>query len=500
MAPRRTAKMLRKLARHSTSYSLGNLLVMISGFISFPVFTRLFSVEEYGMLNLVSATLPLLIGISKLGVQNAIVRYYGEARLAADGLGLRRLRATTLLGMLGSSVVVTLVWVAFCLLVPASYWTDPRVRGLLLLTSVLVVVQTVDSCLVNFVRAEQRSGLFSGYAVTRRYVGLAVALATLFYVSHSLYGYYAATILTETSAVLLLFLYLGHTRDYAPRHFQPDLFRKMLMFGVPLIAYELAGITLNIGDRYVIEALLGSAPLGAYSAAYNLCDYVRQVAFVSVSQAIAPMYISSWGERGEAETRRFVHEALRYLMMLAIPVVAGLAAVGGDLLALLASEKYRHGAAVIPWVTAGMGIDAAVGIVGAGLFIHKRTVMLASLVAGCAALNVALNLVLVPKYGIMGAGIATFLSYAALTAAVQRASARVMPIAFPWRDTLKFLLVAAVMYAAVVELPVGHDPLSLAARIATGVLVYGLLILAVDERARAALRLALEWLTRGRRG
>jgi O-antigen/teichoic acid export membrane protein len=246
--------------------------------------------------------------------------------------------------------------------------------------------------------------------------------------------------------------------------------------------------------------LLGSAPLGAYSAAYNLCDYVRQVAFVSVSQAIAPMYISSWGERGEAETRRFVHEALRYLMMLAIPVVAGLAAVGGDLLALLASEKYRHGAAVIPWVTAGMGIDAAVGIVGAGLFIHKRTVMLASLVAGCAALNVALNLVLVPKYGIMGAGIATFLSYAALTAAVQRASARVMPIAFPWRDTLKFLLVAAVMYAAVVELPVGHDPLSLAARIATGVLVYGLLILAVDERARAALRLALEWLTRGRRG
>jgi O-antigen/teichoic acid export membrane protein len=492
--------MLKKLARHSTSYSLGNLLVMLSGFVSFPIFTRIFSVEEYGMLNLVSATLPLLIGISKLGVQNAIVRYYGEARLAVGGLGLQRLRSTTLLGMLGSSLVVTLVWVAFCLIVPASQWSDPRVRGLLLLTSVLVVVQTVDSCLINFVRAEQRSGLFSSYAVTRRYVSLAVVLATLFYVSRSLYGLYAATILTDASAVLLLFVYLGHARDYSPRHFDPDLFRKMLAFGVPLIAYELAAVMLNIGDRYVIEALLGSGPLGEYSAAYNLCDYVRAVAFVSVAQAIAPMYVSSWGERGEAETRRFVQEALRYLLMLAVPVVAGLAAVGGDLLALLASEKYRHGATVIPWVTAGMGIDAAVAIVGAGLFIHKRTATLAGLVAGCAVLNIGLNLVLVPRYGILGAGIATFLSYAALTVAVQRASAKAMPVAFPWRDALKFMLLAGVMYLVVVELPVGHSPVSLVARIMSGVLVYGLLILAVDAKARAALRLAREWMRRGRRG
>ena len=487
--------MLKKLAQHSTNYSLGSLLVMFSGFVSFPIFTRVFSVEEYGILNLVSATLPLLTGIAKLGVQNSIVRFYPEARAARDGFGLRQFRSTTLLGMLAASVVVTLVWVVVSQAIPIAFWSDPRVSRLLLITSVLVIVQTADSCLTNFVRAEERSALFGVYAVAKRYLGLAAVLLTLFYVARNLYGFYAATIATEAGAVVFLFAYLGHTRDYSPRFFSPALFRKMLAFGVPLIAFELSGNTLNVGARYVIEALLGSGPLGTYSAGYNFCEYIRLIAFSAVVQAIVPMYMNSWEERGELATCRFVSGALHYYLMLALPVIAGLSAVGGDVLVLLASDKYRQSAVVIPWVTAGMAIDSMVVIVGAGLFIHKRTLLVAGLVTVCAALSVALNLVLVPRYGIVGSAVATLVSYAALGVSVQRASARTMPVPFPWLAALKFAALAGLMYLAVVSLPFGSGILALSARVAVGVLLYAATVVATDEPARVALRAARERLS-----
>jgi O-antigen/teichoic acid export membrane protein len=491
--------MLKKLAQHSTNYSLGSLLVMLSGFVSFPIFTRVFSVEEYGILNLVSATLPLLTGIAKLGVQNSIVRFYAEARASRDGLGLRQFRSTTLLGMLAASVVVTLVWVIVSQAIPIAYWSDPRVSRLLLITSVLVIVKTADSCLTNFVRAEERSALFGVYAVARRYLGLAAVLLTLFYVARNLYGFYAATIATEAGAVVFLFAYLGHTGDYSPRFFSPALFRKMLAFGVPLIAFELAGITLNVGDRYVVEALLGSGPLGTYSAGYNFCEYVRLILFASVVQAIMPMYINSWEQRGQADTCRFVSEALHYYLMLALPVIAGMSAVGSDLLVLLASDKYRQSAMVIPWVTAGMAIDSMVVILGAGLFIHKRTLLVAGLVTVCATLNVALNLLLVPRHGILGSAVATLVSYAALGVSVHRASARTMPVPFPSLAALKFTALAVLMYVAVVSLPFGSGMLPLAARIAAGVLLYATMVAATDEPARAALRAARVQLRRDQR-
>ena len=482
------------LARHSTRYSAANLLVMVSGFVSFPVFTRLFSVEEYGILGLVSATLALLTGVAKLGVQNSIVRFHGEARHGRSGFDLKQFRSTSLLGMLAASLATTLLWILAVLALPSGYWSDPRIPGVLLLTAVLVVPRTLDSCLSNYLRAEQRSAAFGVYAVAKRYLGLAAVLLTVLFVARSLYGYYAATLATETAAVLLLLAAIGRVRDYSPRNFSPALLRRMLVFGVPMIAYELAGNLLNVGDRYVIEGTLGSGPLGAYSAAYNLCDYIRTILFSSLAQAILPMYVSCWEERGEAATRRFLGEALHYLLLLALPVVGGLWAVGGELLGLLASQKYQQAAVVIPWVVAGMAVDAMVVIVGAGLFIHKRTALVAALVSACAAGNLVLNVLLVPRIGILGAAVATLASYAALAASMQWRSARVLPVPFPWPSAAKFAVLAALMSLAVLRLPAGRGALSLAARVGLGVALYGAMVAASDRPARRAFAAALAWL------
>lgn len=476
--------MLRRLLLHTSAYTIGSLLITLASFISFPIFTRIFSVSEYGLLNLISATLGLLVGIAKLGVQHSIVRFYGEVAAGKREVSLREYYSTVIFGMAASGLILTLAWAGTSQLIPDSWWNDPRVSGLFLLTAALILLRTTDSGLINILRAQEHSATYSIYSVLKKYAGLAVILVTVFYLVPGISGFFVGTLVAEGLALAGLFFYMARRCEFSLRAFSAPLERAMLLFGVPMIAYELGGIILNLGDRYVIEIFLGSEPLGLYSAAYNFCEYVSLILLASIGQAIMPMYVRTWEERGEAATRQFVEQSLHFYILLGAAVVAGLAAVGEDLLGFLASDKYRAGAVVIPFVAAGMVIDGALSIIAAGLYIHKQTRVLMMLVVGTAVINVILNVLLVPRLGIAGAAVATLMSYVCLVSGGFIFSRRLLTVSIPWVALVKFAILAVIMYVVVVQVSAANPVVSLVAKLLAGVACYGLLVFALDQRAR----------------
>lgn len=476
--------MLGKLVVHTSNYSIGSLAVTLAGFISFPILTRVFTVNEYGVLNLISSTLLLLVAISKLGMQHATVRFYSEVRAGKREAGLDRYYSTILFGMSGVGLAVAGLWAVASQIVPLSWWNDERLPPLLLLTSCLIAVRVLDSGLVNQLRAQQRSGVFSLYMALKRYVGLAAVLGALFFVSKDLWGFYAATIVTELLAVTGLAVWLLRGVQCRPGLFSLQLYRPMLAFGIPMVGYELCSIVLALGDRYVLQTLLGAEAVGIYSAAYNLCEYVQALLIASMGQAIMPMYMRLWDEKGETETAAFIRRFMHYYVMLVLPIVAGLAAVGPELLSVLASAKYSEGAVIIPYVIAGMILDGAIVITGAGLYIQKRTKTIMLLVLGSAVLNLALNFVLVPSMGILGAAVATLVSYAGLAALTLLLGQRCLRLPFPGAAILKFGLLSAAMYVVVSHIALDSQVATLAAKVGVGAAVYLALVWFCDGETR----------------
>jgi O-antigen/teichoic acid export membrane protein len=269
--------MLKRLIVHVTNYSAGSLLVTLASIVSFPILTRLLSVDEYGVMNLIATALSLLVGIAKLGVQHSAVRFYSEVRTGKrPGVDMDGYAATVVYGMGALGLIATLLWAAASQLVPDAFWNDERLKPLMLLTACLVFVRVVDSAFINQLRAEERSREITVYSVIRRYAGLALLLFVLFFVARNLWGFYVATIVGEALATLGLVAWMWKRLQPRPRDFDAPLFKAMLAFGIPMIGYELASIVLSMGDRYVIQAMMGAEPLGYYSAAYNLCDYGRR--------------------------------------------------------------------------------------------------------------------------------------------------------------------------------------------------------------------------------
>ncbi len=478
----------KRLAVQVSHYSVASLLTTLAGLVSFPLLTRIFSVADYGVMNLIAATLTVSVALGKVGVQHSIVRYRTEIREGKGRFTSDQLTSTTFLAMTATGVVTTAVLVGGSQVVPLAWLGDARLRALFVVAALVVAVQVTESVMFNFLRADQETTLLMKYQVLKRYFGLGVILFAVLVISRTLQSFYVATLLTETLAVALLAVAFFR-RPGVPRvdrrDFSRPLYRELLAFGIPMmVGYEMSGIILAVGDRYVIHGTIGETPLGLYSAAYNLCQYVQAVFVASVGQAVMPLYMQMYDQKGVEATAAFIARSLRTYVLFGAPVIAGLAAVGKELLPSLASDKYASGALIVPWVIAGMVVDGSNSMVAAGLFIHRKTKHIMSIVLSAAILNLVLNLILVPRIGILGAAIATLVSYAVASVLLAIVGHRFLPVKLPFPTIARAGLAAAGMYLAVMNLYPGHHLVTVALRVVVGAPIYLLLAALFDPDAR----------------
>jgi O-antigen/teichoic acid export membrane protein len=483
---------LRRLLVHISHYSAGSLLIGLAGAISYPFLTRIFSVSDYGVMSLVSATLATLVTVSKLGLQHSVVRFGSQAAKDGSGPEAERFVSTAVFGIAATSCAVALPWLVLVAAIPSAWLGDVRLRALFSMISALVVFQAMESSLVNLLRAQQRTALFTTYQVVNKYLGLALIVTSLLFVGRNLTVFFTAQILSAAAATIVLGVALLRKGSGLPRPtltaFSPPLFKQMLAYGIPMmIGVELSLLILSLGDRYVIQAVLGPAALGTYTAAYTLCQYVEMVLLTPWSLAIMPIYVRLWAEGGSNPTRGFLERSLRYYVLLGAPVIAGLSAVGPELLAFLASDKFRDGAAIIPPVLGGLVVAGALPIAGAGVFIHKQTWVMARSVLFALLLNLIMNVLWIPKLGIRGAALATLVSYVVLVALMVRAASQHLVVTLPWAVLGRAGVAAAAMFAVVKPLDLEANASTVVLKVLLGVSVYVPVILMIEPCAREGL-------------
>lgn len=238
-------------------------------------------------------------------------------------------------------------------------------------------------------------------------------------------------------------------------------------------------------DMVLLGFLATDRALGLYAAAYRFTFLLMAVA-ASVNSAYLPSFARVI--RGTtADIRRLVESSLATVVSIGAPLVAGSVLTAGPLLVLLFGPEYEDAAPAFRLLALSIGV-VFIHSLQANLFIAaNRTRLLAAISTAAAILNIVLNLVLIPRYGIEGAGGATLLSELAVWVAGFPAMRRlgVLP---SLRPALRPLAATLVMSVAV-WLLAGVVPLIV--RIGIGALVYGSALAAVGGIPRTLLRQVL---------
>lgn len=479
-----TAGELRTLGRHSAHYLAGMGGSMLLGLVSFPIFTRVLPVSEFGTIDLAQRVLLLLTAGSKAGLQNAALRFY-DANCSTARSG-RRYYSTMFFGVLLTATPAALLFLALVHFIPHD-WAGSQLVHLGYLVSALVLLRALSSILSIFLRVEERTKAFNITAVGTKALTIAAVCALL-----PVAGKTAGTYLTGAFAIeaaVMTFLTVGLLRRgvLAPSSFDPTLFKTGVAFGLPLVVYECAFAVLGSADRFLVRSYLGADALGFYSVAYGLALTANEFLITPLNLALIPIYMRLWNSSGQEATTRFLTVALDYYLLAAAGILAVAAACAKDIVLLLASAKYAGVDRLIPILLAGLLIYTAHVFLAAGLLLHKKTLRMAGVLIACAVLNVGLNCLLLPRIGLMGAAVSTLLSYSACILALGWYSWGLLPLRMDQRSLAKYLLAAGVAWFAASAVHIDLPAVSLFAKAAIGTGSYLGFLMLVDARARRLL-------------
>ncbi len=123
-------------------------------------------------------------------------------------------------------------------------------------------------------QARELSGVLSLYSVLQRYLGLALMLVTLLYVSTTLWGFYGAQIVAETLCLVVLARWFFRREPWSVRDFSAPFLKTLLRFSLPLVAMELSSVMLSLGDRVLIQPFDFRALL-VKAAEHGVKDFVE---------------------------------------------------------------------------------------------------------------------------------------------------------------------------------------------------------------------------------
>jgi len=147
---------------------------------------------------------------------------------------------------------------------------------------------------------------------------------------------------------------------------------------------------------------------------------------------------------------------------------------------------------LLPYLAAPIVLHGAITIYTAGLYIHKKTSLILYFTLGAGALNLLLNLIFVPGMGMVGAAIATLISYIFLIVLANIFSSKYITIRLNYLAIGKYVLasIMAVIFLRFISIELF---LGVIIKLVLGIIVYSVVILTIDNRTRERLRIALKF-------
>ncbi|KQZ67970.1 MULTISPECIES: oligosaccharide flippase family protein [unclassified Lysobacter] len=401
------------IVTHYLRYSISNGLVMLAGFISFPILTRFLDNTQFGILRYYDTLMLLGVAIIKLGTPHAIVRFYpydgNERRMQEFGTNmvLMPLMLSGTIWLAGVSVIVLWSWLG-------EGTFSPLVWCAVLMMPMLAAVNIVQMV----IRASERSDIVMAVRVIGRMLELVLVLGAVILVQRSALAVYGGKIV----ATILLLAWLAHwmyrnvnvARDAVDWH----TVRSGLVYGLPLMAHELAFSILANVDRVLLKQLTGDfAAVGIYAIGYSLAMQLNVFIDATLSEAFTPVVMRAY-ETGGSSAVRALKERVLLPMTYAVAAIIGILLVSGEdmLVALSGHDKAASGEV---FIVIGITVStySMLAISNYGLQLKKRTMQVLIITLGAALLNVVMNLILIPRMGYMGAAWSTAIAYGALALA-----------------------------------------------------------------------------------
>lgn len=400
------------LGTHYVRYSAANLFVMLAGIVSFPILTRLLDNTQYGILGYYEAWVAIAVAVAKLGTQHSLVRFYpfqGSAeKLEHFATNLVALPLAISLSL--CALVALLLWM-FSLAPGGGF--SPVFWCALVSVPLLVLASVIDSIL----RASERSLLLTVTRVVKRWLELLLVLGAVIALQQTALAVYWGRLAAAVLVVGYCVHWARRNLSFSMKALDVPAMLDSWRYGMPLVANEIAFIVLISVDRVMLKEMTGDfEAVGIYTIGYALAMQVNILMQASLYEAFVPVANRIHDSEGAGGVQALKRRILLPMTYASIGIAALILGVGNEAMVALSGPTKAASGPVFVAIGVTFALFPLIDIAGYGLLLRKKSMLVLVTTFAAALFNIALNLVLIPRYGVMGAVIATTASYILLGA------------------------------------------------------------------------------------
>lgn len=475
--------MIPRFLTDSAVYALPALVTRGVALLLFPLFARVFSPADYGIIDIVTAVSVLAGFTVALEIAQGLGRLYVDA-----GEEAKTAYASTALWF---TIVAFGVFAAVCVVL-ADPLTDlvlgHEVRPSIMIVVAFVIWATgVQYLLQSQLRWQLRPKAVATTSLASAAVTFGVSATLVLGTGSGVIGVFYAQLAGACTGIAIA---AALSRGSYTLRFDSSRLAEMLRYSVPLVPASVGVFAGAYADRLVIKSSMTLADVGLYGAGFRVASLVSLL-LVGFQAALTPLVLS---RHAREETPMELARAFRYFLIPGLAMFAAVSALAPEILALLATPEYLGGAKVVPLLVPAV-LLSGMYIFAPGMNIRKRTGIFAIITIAGGLANVALAVALVPWLGIVGAGVALLASSAGTFAAQMAVSQRLYRTPHEWgRIAGAAAIVAGTVAATAVLSPEGvGSPAAVLAKVAAAVAAVGAAaacLLRPEELARLRRRLA----------
>jgi O-antigen/teichoic acid export membrane protein len=377
---------------------------LFASFLITFIISRLYGIADYGNYALVFTISQATAIIFTLGIPNTLIKIIGNHNFTykqAKKLLLKGLKITLLL-----SIFPVAFFYFFSNFLATVIFHNKELTDYFLIITLSLPLFVIHEIFIYFFIATKNFMKYSIFMFVIPNVLLLLFLVLFFYLN--LFGYYAflafalAILVTGLLEVILVF------RIKSNDEIIPYTSITLLKTASPLMFSGLLLYLLNWTDVIILGMMLDDKQVGIYNIAFKVGS-AGFLIIVSVSTIITPKIAELYGSNKTAELKNLVHSSTRLIALLSIPVVLVLILFRHYILSFFGTEA-TPGASTLVIVSLGVLFSAMIGNVDQIMNMTNNQKILRNITAVCFFVNVILNILLIPNYGIEGSAFASLVT------------------------------------------------------------------------------------------
>ena len=383
----------KNLLNNTIIFAIGNISTRLIWFILLPLYTFYLSTSEVGIIDLIITTTNLLIPIFSLCIYDAALRLIIDSEKDSN-----KIICSSLFVVLVSGIVSIILYPLLKFTVIESSYHIYFFLSFLL--------QMINNLFLNITRATNKIKLFAVNSFLTAVTMLILAIIFLQYFSMGIEGYFLSIIGSTFLSILTLFVVGKFYRAIRFENVDKTVIRLMILFSLPLIPNATMWWITQFLDRYMITFFLGVEANGIYAIANKIPNLIM-IANLIFFQA---WQLSAIQESQSEKKATFFTNVFSVLFSVLILSTSGVLLILRPLMSLLVSEEFIVSWRFAPFLIVSVIFSSFSTFLGTNyLAMNKTTGVLKTSVAG-AMMNIILNILLIPRFGINGASFSTMIS------------------------------------------------------------------------------------------